>query len=91
MEISWAARELDRGLSAPRVPEGEHLDAARRGVDLVVEVIASPAEQKAANTLPLGAARSRSNSRLGRDEFKGSLEVVCESERGGGAIGSPPR
>jgi hypothetical protein len=61
------------------------------GVDLVVEVMASPAEKKAADALHLGVAGSCSNSRLDRDELKGSLEVVSESKRSCQTIGSPPR
>lgn len=89
---SWAARDLDGGLSAPaRVPEGEDFDAASFSIDLVVEVIAGTTEKKAANALLLGVARSCSDSRLRGDELEGSLEVVDERKRRCRTIGAPPR
>ena len=74
-----------------RVPEGEDLDAAGLRIDLVVEVVASPAKKEAANALLLGVAGSRADPRLSRYEFEGSLEVVDEGRWGCRPIGSPPR
>jgi hypothetical protein len=73
------------------VPKREYLDTADFSVDLVVEVVASSAQEEAANALLPRVASSRSDPRLGRDEFEGSLEVVDEGERSGRTIGSPPR
>jgi hypothetical protein len=72
------------------VPQGEDLDAAGLCVDLVVEVVTSPAQKKAADTLPPGVASSRSDARLRRDEFERSLEIVHEGKWSGRTIGSPP-
>jgi hypothetical protein len=73
------------------VPEGQNLDATRFCVDLVVEVVASPTQKEAPNALLLGVTSSRSDPRLGRDEFERSLKVVREGKWRCGAIGSRPR
>ena len=74
-----------------RVPEGEDLDATGFCVDLVVEMVASPAQEEAADTLLLGVASARSDAGLSRDEFEGSLKVLDEGKRGCRTVGSPPR
>jgi hypothetical protein len=73
------------------MPEGENLDAPSLGVDLVVEVIAGPAEKKAPNGLLLDIASSGTDSGLCRDELKGPLKVVGEGKRRCWAILPPPR
>lgn len=72
------------------MPESEHFDAADFGIHWVVEVIAGPAEEKAADALLLGVASPCPDARLGGDELEGSLEVVDEGERDCRPIGSPP-
>jgi hypothetical protein len=68
-----------------------NFDAAGFGIDLVVEVIASAAQKKAANAFPVGVAGPRPYARLRGDELERSLKVVREGKRGCRAIGSPPR
>jgi hypothetical protein len=88
----WAALGLEGGVSTPvGVPKGEDLNATGFCVDLVVEVVASPAQKEAADTLSLGVACSRSDSRLGGHQFEGSLKVLNEGKRSGLPVGSPPR
>jgi len=72
------------------VPQGEDFDAASLGIDLVIEVMASSAEEKPPNAFLLCVASLRPDARLRRNEFEGSLKVVGESKRGCGTVGSPP-
>jgi hypothetical protein len=73
------------------VPEGEYFYAVRVCVDLVVEVVAGAAQKEPANSSLLRAPSARADSGLGRNKFKGPLEVFHEGERSCRTIGAPPR
>jgi hypothetical protein len=72
------------------VPEGEDFHSTELCIDLVVKVVASSAQKKAANRLVLRIASACADAGLGGDEFEGSFEVIGECEWGRWAIGSPP-
>jgi hypothetical protein len=73
------------------MPECEDLDATGLCVDLVVEVIAGPAQEEAADALLPHVASTRSDARLCRNQLEGPLKVLGEGERGSFAVGPPPR
>lgn len=73
-----------------RRASGSDNDAVHRALT-VVEMVARPAQEEAADTLPLGVASSRPDPRLGRDELESSLKILSEGKRGCLTVGSPPR
>ena len=61
LSVEWDGVS-DCRLSTPMsVPKGEDLDAASFGVDLVVEVVPGPTQEKPPNAWPLGAAGARAD------------------------------
>lgn len=72
------------------MPESQDFDTVGLSVDLVVEVVASAAQQETANGFLLGIAGSCSDTWLSCNELEGSLEVFGEGKRGCRAVGSPP-
>jgi hypothetical protein len=63
------------------MPEGKDFDPARVWVDLVVEVIAGPAQEETPDTVLLRVPSPCPDARLNRNQLECSIEVVCHGKR----------
>jgi hypothetical protein len=72
------------------MPEGQYFDALAGEIGVVVEEIASSAQQDPADLVGASVRRQGPNSRLKRYDFEGALEVLHECQGCERAILAPP-